>query len=88
MTYTVEYKRSAEKTLAKLPKATAKKIRAAADALAEEPRPAGVKKLVGADDWRIRVGDYRVIYTIQDRKLIVEVVKIGHRSDIYRKLTK
>lgn len=55
------------------------------DALAGDPRPKGVKKLFGLDDlYRIRVGEYRVVYQIQDNRLIVLVVRIGHRKDVYR----
>ncbi len=54
-------------------------------ALRDDPRPPGVKKLAGADDlYRIRDGDYRIIYTIQDKELIVLVVKIGDRKEVYR----
>jgi len=55
------------------------------DGLAKEPRPKGVNRLTGAADlYRIRVGDYRVVYQIQDNRLIVLVVRIGHRKDVYR----
>ena len=55
------------------------------DALAANPRPRGVKKLTGLDDlYRIRVADYRIVYQIQDDRLIVLVVRIGHRKDVYR----
>mgnify|MGYP001580816136 FL=1 len=55
------------------------------DALAATPRPKGVKKLTGTDDlYRIRVGDYRIVYQIHDDRLIVLVVRIGHRRDVYR----
>ena len=55
------------------------------DALAANPRPKGVKKLSGPDDlYRIRVGDYRIVYQIHDDRLIVLVVRIGHRKDVYR----
>ena len=55
------------------------------DALAQNPRPSGVVKLSGEDDlYRIRVGNYRITYSIQDNHLLVLVVKIGHRRDIYR----
>jgi mRNA interferase RelE/StbE len=54
--------------------------------LASNPRPSGCKKLRGGDDeWRIRVGDYRVVYTIDDAKLLVEVTRIRHRSDVYER---
>ncbi|MDJ0899633.1 MAG: type II toxin-antitoxin system RelE/ParE family toxin [Xenococcus sp. MO_188.B8] len=55
------------------------------DALATEPRPEGVVKLKGEENlYRIRVGDYRVIYNVQDDRLLVLVVKVGHRGDVYR----
>jgi mRNA interferase RelE/StbE len=55
------------------------------DALAENPRPAGAKKLKGSSElWRVRAGDYRVIYSIHDDVLLILVVKIGHRGDVYR----
>ena len=58
---------------------------AAIEALADEPRPPGVKKLVGSEHiYRIRVGDYRVIYGIDDRALLLLVQRIRHRSDVYR----
>jgi mRNA interferase RelE/StbE len=54
--------------------------------LADNPRPPGCKKLKGGDkEWRIRVGDYRVVYTIDDAKLLVEVTRIRHRSDVYER---
>lgn len=60
------------------------RIIAAIRSLAEEPRPSGVKKLTGREAWRIRVGNYRIIYEIHDQALIVLVVSIGHRQDVYR----
>ena len=54
--------------------------------LASNPRPPGCKKLRGGDnEWRIRVGDYRLVYTIDDAKLLVEVTRIGHRSEVYKR---
>jgi len=83
--YSIRVKRSASKQLEKLPPKAADRIAKAIDALAENPRPDGVKKLQGADDhYRIRVMDYRIIYCIQDLELIVEVVKVGHRKDVYK----
>lgn len=52
--------------------------------LAEDPRPPGCQKLSGLDRYRIRLGPYRIVYTIEDDRLIVYVVKVGHRSDVYR----
>lgn len=61
------------------------RIRAATEALGENPRPEGVTKLAGTDDlWRVRVGDFRVVYMIADDVLVVTVVRIGHRRDVYR----
>ena len=59
-------------------------IKAAIADLADNPRPYGYKKLKGEDAYRIRVGDYRVIYEINDDKIIVTVVMVGHRKDIYK----
>lgn len=82
--YRVEIKRSAKKEIRQLPQA----IRAAAVeaiyGLVKQPRPSGVKKLTGHDSvYRLRKGDYRVVYEIQDKLLIVTVVKVGHRKDVY-----
>ena len=85
MAYQVQFAGAAKKQIRKLDGGIRKRISAAIDALAQEPRPDGVKKLAGADDlWRIRVGDYRVIYQIQDLHLVVLIVKIGHRGEVYR----
>lgn len=63
----------------------ARRVVARLEALAEEPRPHGCRKLRGQDDlYRIRIGDYRAIYSIVDNRLIVLVVAVGHRRDIYR----
>ena len=84
MNYGVTLPRSVRKTLDRLPDAVVVRI---VDRLAElesDPRPADVKKLKGRDAWRIRVGDYRVIYEIHDRVLQILVIVIGHRRDVYR----
>ena len=79
--------RRAEKFLVGLADATLYgRLRAAIDGLAENARPAGCVKLAGAPDvYRIRVGDYRIIYQVKDAALIVLVLSIGHRRDIYRR---
>ena len=85
MVYTVELRPSARRELLKLARHDQLRLIRAMDALAANPRPKGVKKLTGPDDlYRIRVGDYRIVYQIHDDRLIVLVVRIGHRKDVYR----
>ena len=83
MSYRVEILRRAVKALGKLPARDYERVRDAIRALADEPRPAGCKKLTGRDGWRIRVGRYRVIYEVADTVRIVTVLDVGHRKDIY-----
>ena len=85
MTYTVLFRTSARKALGKLPSQTQARLVLAADALANDPRPAGVKKLQGDENlWRIRVGSYRIVYEIHDDRLIVLIVRVADRKDVYR----
>jgi mRNA interferase RelE/StbE len=84
MIYAVEILRSAQKQLAKIDTQTQERIIDSIRALADNPRPSGCKKLSGRPAWRIRVGDYRVIYEINDRKLVIVVVTLGNRKDVYR----
>ena len=85
MRYTVTIKSSARRALSKLPNDAAERIARAIDELESNPRPHGVKKLAGHENlWRVRVGDYRIVYTIEDNRLLVLVVKIGNRGDVYR----
>ena len=84
MNYTVVLLRRAQKELGNLPSTEYKQVRDAIAALATDPRPPGCKKLSGRNGWRIRIGDYRVIYDIKDRELLVTVVRVGNRRDIYR----
>ncbi len=83
MSYQVLILRRAQKELADLPKADYVRVRDAVAALADDPRPAGCKKLVGREGWRVRSGDYRVIYDIDDAEEEITVLHIGHRRDIY-----
>jgi mRNA interferase RelE/StbE len=84
--YQVLFTRAADRDLQKLPDDVQKRIVRAVAALAHDPRPPGAVKLAGEDDlWRIRVGDYRVIYTVEDDRLVVVVIRIAHRRDAYRK---
>jgi mRNA interferase RelE/StbE len=85
MKYSIFYKRSASDELLKLPANIAHKIKAAINSLSENTRPRGCKKLKGSvNAYRIRIGNYRVIYTINDTVLIITVIKIAHRKDVYR----
>lgn len=84
MTYRIGYRASAKRQLSRLASAVQGRVVAAVDALAENPRPNGCRKLQGRPGYRIRVGDYRVIYDIHDRIITVEIIEIGHRGDIYR----
>jgi mRNA interferase RelE/StbE len=84
--YTIEFSSTAERQFKKLSVQLQKRLTPKIDALAKNPRPSGMKKLEGEENlYRIRVGDYRIIYQIQDNKLIVLVVKIGDRKEIYKK---
>ena len=84
MLYTVSIKRSAQKALIRLPENDYQRVFAAIEALANDPRPEGSKKLKGRDGWRLRIGNYRVIYEINDRALTVLVVDVVHRREAYR----
>ena len=86
MPYAIEIARPAQRQLKKLDAPTRKKISRRIERLAEDPRPPGVVKLtdVSPPIYRIRDGQYRILYTIDDDKLIVLVVRIGHRSEVYR----
>lgn len=82
--YSLLIKRSAAKELEHLPVKDRKRVAATVRALATEPRPPGAGKLSAQEKYRIRQGDYRVVYAIDDSILTVTVVKIGHRRDVYR----
>jgi mRNA interferase RelE/StbE len=84
MKYTVLIERYAQKQIMKLDKKIIPVLKKAISDLADNPRPYGYKKLKGEDAYRIRVGNYRVIYEIDDGKIIVTVVSVGHRKDIYK----
>ena len=87
MVYRIELKPSAIKSLAEVPQPHRRRIGKKIDGLAKTPRPRGVEKLAGQDSlYRIRVGDYRVIYRIHDDALLILVVRVGGRGDVYRHL--
>ena len=85
MKYKLFIERAANKELSKISHKEQTRIINAIKNLSDNPRPAGVKKLTGKDAWRIRIGSYRIIYEIQDDNLVILVVHIGHRKDIYCK---
>lgn len=84
MAYKILFTRQSEKDLSNLPQSDFKKVQNAITKLADNPRPHKSKKLTGRDGWRIRIGDYRAIYLIEDNNLIVIVVEIGHRKEVYK----
>ena len=84
--YSIEWKRSAAQELKKLPREVVGRILKAVEQLSIEPYPSGVRKLVGAEHtYRIRVSDYRIIYTVMASALIIEIIRVGHRRDIYNR---
>ncbi len=83
MIYTLNFSKQAIKELAKIPAPYYANIKQAIIKLKENPRPNGFKKLKGRDGYRIRVGNYRIIYNIFDKEIIVDIITIGHRKDIY-----
>jgi len=82
--YTIVILRRAQKELAELPSEAYPRVREAIRKLGEEPRPTGCVKLSSREGWRIRVGNYRVIYEIDDTQRKLTVMHIGHRRDVYR----
>ena len=82
--YAVFIERYVLKQIAKLDKKIIQVVKETIAGLALDPRPYGYKKLKGEEAYRIRVGDYRIIYEIEDDKIIVTVVSVGHRKDIYK----
>jgi mRNA interferase RelE/StbE len=83
MNYAVSILRRAQKELGQLSSPSFERVCDAIRSLAGNPRPPGCRKLVGRDGWRIRVGDYRVIYQIDDSARTILVLHVGHRRDIY-----
>jgi mRNA interferase RelE/StbE len=83
MPYQVQIRKTAQKQLDKLPDDVAETLLDAIEALANNPRPNGYKNLKGRNGFRIRKGDYRIIYDIFDNILVIDVISVGHRRDIY-----
>lgn len=82
--YSVLIKRSAAKELERVPDKVRRQVVSRITALSAQPRPAGCEKLTGEDLYRIRQGDYRIVYSIVDAELIVHVIRIANRRDVYR----
>ncbi len=84
--YQIKWKRSATKELKKLPKDAVQRILRTVEQLSQNPRPVGVKKIVGSKhSCRIRVGNYRIVYSLVEEIFIVEIIRVRHRKDVYRK---
>jgi mRNA interferase RelE/StbE len=84
MSYSLFILRRAQTELAALPSQSYERMKQAIQGLGEDPRPGGCRKLTGREGWRIRVGDYRVIYEIDDDESTVTILHVGHRRDVYR----
>lgn len=82
--YVVRVAKAADRKIDALDGSVRPRVIRAIQALKSDPRPPGCKKMAGADLWRIRIGDHRVVYAIEDAQLIVLVVRVGHRREIYR----
>lgn len=84
MTYRLELETKALKEFQALPKERRELVGSVFDDLQANPRPPGAKKLAGADGWRIRSGDWRILYTIEDAAKRIRVYRVGHRREVYR----
>ncbi len=82
--YSIEIKHSAAREIEALPLSDHRKVVERIGRLAEEPRARGCEKLAGGGRYRVRHGDYRIVYSVEDALLIVWIVRIGHRRDVYR----
>ncbi len=82
--FRLSFKASVAKDLRQIPKHDVQSILQRIERLADDPRPSGSEKLSGQERYRVRQGTYRIIYEIREQELVVMVVKIGHRRDVYR----
>jgi mRNA interferase RelE/StbE len=82
--YDLRVKPSVARDLRGIPQADVRRILARIETLREDPRPPGSEKLSAQERYRLRQGNYRILYTVSDGELIIEVVKVGHRRDVYR----
>ncbi len=84
--YKIEWRKSTKKDLRKIPPQQVKKIISSVETLGSDPFPPGNTKLTGSEfTYRIRVGDYRVVYEVRELEILIEVVRVRHRKDVYRK---
>lgn len=82
--YEIRFKKSVAKDLRRIPTQDVQRILGRIDALSEDPRPFDCARLSGIDNYRIRVGHYRILYQIEDNYLVVQIIKVAHRSTVYR----
>lgn len=82
--YELRFKPSVAKDLRGLPQADVRRVLARIEGLRDDPRPPGCEKLSGDERYRLRQGNYRVLYSVADAEVVVEIVKIGHRREVYR----
>ena len=83
--YSVVVARRAIRSIARLPRQDQRQVQAAIDLLADEPRPPGCVALAGEESvYRVRIGNYRILYEVIDARLVIQVVRVGHRRDVYR----
>ncbi len=85
MSYRLSIPRSVNKRMERLPVEVYDRVDSAILALADDPRPPGCARLRGREDWRVRVGDYRIVYGIDDERRLVEILNVAHRRDVYRR---
>ena len=85
-TYSIEFTNDARRALKRLDKPVQRRVIEAIQALADTPRPSGVKALTSSSYLRIRVGDWRIVYEVHDGRLVIVVITIGHRGSVYRKI--
>ena len=83
--YKIEIKKSTQKEIYKLPDQDLKRILIKIEALADNPRPLDSQKLSGEEKYRVRVGNYRILYFIEDQLLVIIVIKVAHRKDVYKR---
>jgi len=82
--FELRFKPSVAKDLRGIPKTEVRRLLKRIEALGNDPRPAGCEKLTGRDLYRIRQGVYRIVYSVNDADVVVEVIKVGHRREVYR----